>query len=85
MSENESDIREQRKAWANRNSDQLYTFGDEEGAIERLYSPPAFDLVEDTTSSASPHVITDPSDSGFERHAVRHEHVWDPALEDPDA
>jgi hypothetical protein len=80
----ESDTREARKAWANRNSDQLYTFGDEEGAIERLYSPPAFDLVE-SDLPPTPHAITEPSDSGFERHAIRHEHVWDPALSDPDA
>jgi hypothetical protein len=81
----QSDVDIARKAWRLRNSDGLHTWGDEYGRRERLQSPPAFDL-EEHTLPTSPHQLTEPdADSGHDARAIRHVHIWDPSLEDPDA
>ena len=75
----ESDIRAQRKAWAQRNSDGRNTF---EG--ERTHSPPTFDS-EDAALPPTPATDSPDTTSGYDRRAIRQTHVFDPALVDPDA
>jgi hypothetical protein len=78
------------KAWHQRNSDGLNSFG-ETGELERTQSPPGFDLVEyedDTASFAGlqfPVGRMTPDDTGYSAMVVRHTHLYDPSLEDPDA
>lgn len=74
----DSEDRKQAKAWRRRNSDGILGFPHE----GRNQQPPAFRLDRYTNAGAS---FTDDADPEHEAHAVRHVHVFDPSLEDPDA
>jgi hypothetical protein len=74
MAEGSSDLRDERKAWAQRNSDGRNTF---EG--EQSQPPPAFSL-EEHELPASALRIDNPDEEGA---AIRHVHVF--GVDDPDA
>lgn len=94
MVEGSSELEQARKNWRQRNSDGRNTF---EG--ERTQAPPAFDLEEhDLSLTTAQRPGTDPlSDDEDETDpgaasaraedgaAIRHVHVYDESLEDPDA
>lgn len=69
------------KAWRGRNGDGFNTF-----EKEQTQAPPAFDLTEYDQDSAAfaglsfPAGRITPDDDGEQAHAIRHVHVYDPAL-----
>lgn len=75
MVEGSSDLREQRKAWAQRNSDGKATF-----ERERTQPPPAFSLEEETLPDTNQKITSPEYDDAA---AIRHVHVY--GVEDPDA
>lgn len=96
MVEGSSALAEARKAWRERNSDQKRCM-DEAGNLVECYAPPSFVLTDvelsdvgfseavRTTTYPADATTTTPVVSDYEAHAVLHTHVFDPALEDPDA
>ncbi len=78
MDPNGSDYKRAAKAWRLRNSDMAFTW---EG--DRLYSPPAIAQEQHDLPDA-PHRLTTPdATSGYTARALRHVHIFDPALDDP--
>lgn len=67
------------KAWAQRNSDGMASWGDERMQNRRIQAPPGFTL---TDASLPPGTVrlTDPDDATLGR-AVRHVHVY--SVEEP--
>ena len=85
-----SDAQAAAKAWRNRNSDFQNSWNETGLSDEPTHAPPAIteeEYAAETTAFAGlvfPLGRITPDAAGEEAHAIKHVHVWDPTLEEPE-